>query len=116
MKNLVFVILYIWQILQNLVGLVLVKHYKPQRLHILDNGVKVYYTHKITGGVSFGNYCIVNTGHYRKDMNESLKRDTVRHYAIGKTKLSKIFGPLYLIMLCFPFMDVTADTIGDVKR
>lgn len=116
MKNLVFVILYIWQILQNLVGLALVKHYKPQRLHILDNGVKIYYSHKLTGGISLGNYCILNTGHYRKDMNESLKRDTVRNKAIGYTKLSQIFGPLYLLITLLPQADKWADTIGGVKR
>lgn len=102
MKKFIFILLYIWQLLQNLIGLVVIKFYKPQRVHKLDNGVNIYYSHKMTGGISLGNYCLVNTGHYRKNINESLKRDTVRHEAIGHTKQSRILGPLYLIVIGLP--------------
>ena len=138
MKHFKFALLYIWQILQNLLGLLLVKIYKPQRLHKLDNGVKVYYSHKMKGGISLGNYCLVNTGHYRKNIEESLKRDTVRHEAIGHTKQSRILGPLYLFVIGIPsitwaglygsvirstrngyykfYTEKWADTIADIKR
>ena len=138
MKKIKYVILYLWQLLQNLIGLALVKMYKPQRVHILDNGVKVYYSHKMTGGISLGNYCIVNTGHYRLDIEKSLKRDTVRHEAIGHTKQSRLLGPLYLFVIEIPsliwaglygpivkptkngyykfYTEKWADTIADVKR
>ena len=102
MKKFNFILLYIWQIIQNIVGLLVINYYKPQRVHTLDNGVKIYYSHKMTGGLSLGNYCLVNTGHYRKDINESLKRDTVRHEAIGHTKQSRLLGPLYLLIVGIP--------------
>ena len=102
MQTFTYVLLYIWQLLQNIIGLILIAWYKPQRVHKLDNSVKVYYTHKMKGGISLGNYCIINTGHYRKDINESLKRDTVRHEAIGHTKQSRILGPLYLFLIGIP--------------
>ena len=102
MKKFNFILLYIWQLIQNIAGLLVINYYKPQRVHTLDNGVKIYYSHKMTGGLSLGNYCLVNTGHYRKDINESLKRDTVRHEAIGHTKQSRLLGPLYLLIVGIP--------------
>lgn len=116
MKTFTYILLYVWQFLQNIAGMIMVTKYNPQRVHELDNGVEIYYSHKLTGGISLGNYCILNTGHYRKDMNESLKRDTVRNKAIGYTKLSRIFGPLYLLIILLPQADKWADTLGGVKR
>lgn len=104
MKKITFILLYIWQLLQNLIGLAVIAWYKPQRVHVLNNGVKVYYSHKMTGGISLGNYCIVNTGHYRLDIEKSLKRDTVRNAAIGHTKQSRILGPLYLFVIVIPYL------------
>lgn len=91
--------LYIWQLPQNLLGLILIAIYKPQRMHIMDNGIEIHYSNTMRGGISLGKYALVNTNHYRKDIEESLKRDTVRHEAIGHTKQSRIFGPLYLIII-----------------
>ena len=90
---------YIWQLPQNLLGLILIAFYRPERKHVLDNGVEVHYATRMKGGISLGKYSIVNTCHYRKDVNESLKRDTVRHEAIGHAKQSLMFGPLYLLVI-----------------
>lgn len=90
---------YIWQLPQNLLGLILIAFYRPERKHILENGVEVHYATRMKGGISLGKYSIVNTCHYRKDVNESLKRDTVRHEAIGHAKQSLILGPLYLLVI-----------------
>ena len=87
---------YIWQLPQNLLGLILIAFYRPERKHVLENGVEVHYATRMKGGISLGRYSIVNTCHYRKDVNESLKRDTVRHEAIGHVKQSLLFGWLYL--------------------
>ena len=90
---------YIWQLPQNLLGLILIAFYRPERKHVLENGVEVHYATRMKGGISLGKYSIVNTSHYRKDVNESLKRDTVRHEAIGHVKQSLMFGPLYLLVI-----------------
>lgn len=87
---------YIWQLPQNLLGLILIAFYRPERKHVLENGVEVHYATRMKGGISLGKYSIVNTCHYRKNVNESLKRDTVRHEAIGHAKQSIMFGWLYL--------------------
>jgi hypothetical protein len=87
---------YIWQLPQNLLGLLLIAIYQPNRKHVLDNGVEIHYSVDMNGGISLGKYAIVHSLHYRQKLEDSLKRDTVRHEAIGHTKQSLILGPLYL--------------------
>lgn len=99
MKN---ALLYIWQLPQNLLGLLLIAFYKPERMHIMTNGNKIYFANRISGGISLGKYSIVPAYHYRKSLNEALKRDTVRHEAIGHAKQSMYLGPLYLIVIGLP--------------
>ena len=96
------VLLYLWQLPQNLLGLALVAYYKPQRMYELENGVQIHFARRMIGGISLGKYSIVNFGHYRKDMAESLKRDTVRHEAIGHAKQSQWLGWFYLPVIGLP--------------
>ena len=107
--------LYIWQLPQNLIGLLLIWYYKPNRKHVIDNDVEIYFTNNFPGGISLGKYSIVQAYHYRKDINESLKRDTVRHEAIGHAKQSKMLGPLYLIVVGIPSI-VWAGMYGTVIK
>ena len=102
MRKLKDILLYLWQLPQNLLGLLLVAIYKPERKHVLEDGVEIHFSTKMKGGISLGKYSIVNTIHYRKELEESLKRDTVRHEAIGHAKQSKLLGWFYLpiIGLC----------------
>lgn len=99
MKN---ALLYIWQLPQNLLGLLLIALYRPERMHKLDNGVEVHYATRMTGGISLGKYSLVNTCHYRKDPAESMKRDTVRHKAIGHATQSRYLGWFYLLVIGLP--------------
>lgn len=96
MKKIKNALLYLWQLPQNLLGRILVACYKPERKYVLEDGVEVHFATRMHGGISLGKYSIVNTIHYRKTMEESLKRDTVRHEAIGHAKQSKMLGWLYL--------------------
>ena len=90
---------YLWQLPQNLLGLLLIALYKPERKHVMDNGNEIYFATRMGGGISLGKYSIVNTCHYRKRIDECLKRDTVRHEAIGHAKQSVYLGWLYLIVI-----------------
>lgn len=130
--------MYLWQLPQNLLGLALVACYKPERKHVLENGVEIHFSTKMRGGISLGKYSIVNTIHYRKELENSLKRDTVRHEAIGHAKQSQILGWLYLPVIGLPsicwaglygtlvkptengyykvFPENWADKLGGVKR
>ena len=96
------IFLYVWQLPQNLLGLLLVYIYKPQRVHILENGVEIHYSHKMQGGISLGKYCLVHTSHYRENVEHSLARNTVRHESLGHTKQSMMLGWLYLIVIGLP--------------
>lgn len=101
-RDLWFAMLYLWQLPQNLIGLVLIAWYRPERKHILDSGVHVFYSRRMTGGISLGFCSIVNIGHYRKDMQHSLRHATVRHEAIGHARQSRMLGPLYLVVIGLP--------------
>lgn len=79
-----------------MLGLILVAYYKPERKYVLDNGVEIHFATRKHGSISLGKYSIVNTIHYRKELKDSLKRDTVRHAAIGHAKQSQMLGWLYL--------------------
>lgn len=93
------ILLYVWQVPQNLLGLILIACYKPERMHTMDNGNRIYFATRMKGGISLGKYSLVNVGHYRHDINESLKRDTVRHEAIGHAKQSLYLGWFYLLVI-----------------
>ena len=96
------VALYIWQLPQNLLGLILLIFYKAKHKYTLDSGVTVYFCSYFPGGISLGQYSIVNAYHYRTDKDECLKRDTIKHEAIGHAKQSMMLGPLYLIVIGLP--------------
>lgn len=122
--------LYVWQLPQNVLGLIALSIYKPKRLHILDDGTKIYYSSRYRGGLSLGKYTIVAATHYRNELEVTLHRDTVRHNAIGHSRQSKILGWLYLpALLCsmvvgamfwydkYSFgMERWADRIAKIKR
>ena len=92
-------LLYLWQLPQNLIGLLLIAYYKPENKHILNNGVKVYFSKKFQGGISLGKYAIVNSFYYRKDLNKALQFNIVKHEAIGHAKQSVILGWFYLLII-----------------
>ena len=96
------IMLFIWQLPQNLVGLLVVWLSKPSRMYTLDNGVKVYYSHLMKGGISLGDYVVVNDGHYRQTLEDSLKRNIVRHEAVGHVAQSRMLGWLYLVVIGLP--------------
>lgn len=89
-------LLYIWQLPQHLLGLLLYGYYRPERMHTMQNGNLICYSYKMKGGISLGKYSFVNICHYRADINDSLKRNIVRHEAIGHAKQSLYLGWLYL--------------------
>lgn len=92
MKKFKDILFYLWQLPQNLLGLLLIAIYKPERKHVLDSGVEIHFATRMRGGISLGKYSIVNIIHYREKLEDSLKRDTVRHEAIGHAKQSRMLG------------------------
>ena len=85
-------IMWIWQIPQNLLGLVMILCYKREKVYHRLNGRIFYYTDEMPSGISLGNYIIMN----RED-----KEDGMRH-EYGHTVDSRRWGPLYLLVIGLP--------------
>ena len=80
------IILYIWQLPQNLLGL-LIRYIV--RAELLYSGLYVW---KLRSGLSLGNYIFVN---------EHCADNTILH-ELGHRKQSRILGPLYLLVIGIP--------------
>lgn len=89
MKN---ILLWLWQAPQNIVGLIAYKCYKGYEVctkETCGEGIHCKVSASMKGGVTLGNYIIVNN-------IKSLQHE------LGHTKQSKILGPLYLLVIGLP--------------
>ena len=59
------IFLYLWQLPQNLLGLILLAIYRPEKMLKQYNGVYVYFSSKFPSGISLGKYSILNDIYYR---------------------------------------------------
>lgn len=118
-------LLYVWQLPQNLLGLLLVWLYKaePRYYYVGKTEHKVYISKKMSGGISLGKYIILRTGN----------RVTIAHEH-GHQVQSRYLGWLYLIVVGLwsglrcglhlfkeghyydAFPENWADRLGGVKR
>ena len=80
------IILYIWQLPQNLLGL-LIRYIV--RAELLYSGLYIW---KLRSGLSLGSYIFVN---------ERCADSTILH-ELGHRKQSRILGPLYLLVIGIP--------------
>lgn len=87
MKN---VLLYLWQIPQNIIGLLFLLFIKGEEKHKLGD-IKYYFSWGFPGGITLGKYIIIGT----------TDENTVKH-EYGHTIQSKYLGPLYLIVIGIP--------------
>ena len=86
------VLLYIWQLPQNILGLILLMFYrKEQKFNYKDN-INYYETPEMSSGISLGQYVIVR---YRSNID-------VLNHEYGHCKQSQYLGPLYLILIALP--------------
>ena len=129
MNHLLSIVLYVWQLPQNLLGLLVLLIMKPVKL-IRDTGyAKVYSSRRMSGGISLGQYSCIS---YVSSKNEK----TIRHEGIGHARQSRMLGPLYLVVIGLPsilwaalhnivaprksyywfYTEAWADSLGGVKR
>lgn len=94
MKAILNVILYLWQLPQNLLGLLLVSILKPEDSYDF-NRARLYYATRMRGGISLGRYIIV-----RSAMRDFTGRTEWHEY--GHSRQSMILGPLYLFVIGIP--------------
>jgi len=98
-KTLKNILLYIWQLPQNLLGLILIWYYKMidgDRCYKYDdyNGIEYWVSPSMPSGISLGKYVIFKY-EYREESN-SFKHE------YGHTIQSKKLGWLYLIVIGLP--------------
>lgn len=104
------IVLYIWQLPQNLLGLILILFYRPETHIILHNGNKVYFSRNMAGGISLGKYSIINSYYAglksesktMKPIEELVQLDVVKHEGIGHGTQSRILGWFYLLVIGLP--------------
>lgn len=85
-------LLWLWQASQNIVGLITYKCYKGNKVctkEICGEGIHCKVSTKMNGGITLGNYIIINN------------IDLLEH-ELGHTKQSKMLGPLYLLVIGLP--------------
>ena len=95
MKTLLQILLYLWQLPQNLVGIIIKLFYKTDNtLLYKDKTIRV--CSKFPGGISLGNTLIVKKFPYNKQTWNTVKHEW------GHTRQSLYLGPLYLIVIGIP--------------
>lgn len=94
MKKVSDIILYVWQLPQNLLGLLLVLIYKPENSYSF-NRARLYYSTRMKGGISLGRYIII-----RHTAMEYTGRTEWHEY--GHSRQSMFLGPLYLPVIGLP--------------
>lgn len=87
MKN---ILLYIWQLPQNIAGLIILLFIQGEKKHKFQD-ITYYYYNPFPGGISLGNYLILGYKHAQ----------TIRHEH-GHAIQSRMLGPLYLIIIGIP--------------
>lgn len=132
MSLLVKILLYIWQLPQNLVGLVLVAWNRKRIAYdCMEKDVHYYYVAGFPGGISLGKYILLNSVYVNY-------KGTTEQHEFGHTRQSLILGPLYLFVIGIPsivhawwweecgrdngvsyydfYTEKWADALGGVKR
>ena len=102
MKNFLNIIkeiaLWIWQFPQNIVGLITLAIMGYEKVLTAENGNKIYFSKKMSGGISLGKYSIISDYYIRRVSTDTsiLDLDVTRHEALGHGKQSRWLGPFYL--------------------
>ena len=92
-------LLWLWQLPQNLCGIIYRSISKDNRICVIENndsrsvGAKVY-LQKTKGGISLGKYTFIN--------QDYLDKEIIIKHECGHVKQSKILGPLYLLVIGIP--------------
>lgn len=93
----VYIVLFIWQILQNLIGLgfwLVFKLRGDLETIVTNKYSKVYRSKYMRGGISLGCFAFVS--------DSLAKRETILRHEQGHMHDSKTMGPLYLLIIGLP--------------
>ena len=93
----VYFILFIWQILQNLIGIGFWIYFKLRgdlETIVTNKYSKVYRSKYMSGGISLGSFAFVS--------NNLAKKETAVRHEQGHMWDSKVMGPLYFFIVGIP--------------
>lgn len=94
MKTFINIVLWIWQIPQNILGALLILILKPEiSIDFID--VRLHYATRMRGGISLGRHIILADKY--KDYNGRAEL-----HEWGHTRQSRILGPFYLFVIGIP--------------
>lgn len=94
MRTLISILLYLWQLPQNLLGLLVVAFTRPSSVIPSTDGHSVVRaSYRMRGGISLGRYVVINT--------YQCNTTTIRH-ELGHCRQSRMLGPLYLLAVGLP--------------
>ena len=97
LKNLRNFFLILWQLPQDLVGLIMYPFVgKKKLLQVSEYGTRVYEADNMQGGISLGNFIYLS--------NYSATKDTTIAHELGHTEQSRILGWLYVFVIGIPSM------------
>jgi hypothetical protein len=92
-----YIVLFIWQILQNLIGIGFWVYFKIRgdlETIVKNKYSKVYRSKYMSGGISLGAFAFVS--------NNLAKKETAIRHEQGHMWDSKVMGPLYLFIVGIP--------------
>lgn len=127
MKKVIEILLYVWQLPQNLVGLFMLAWLRPE-FSIVFRTSKIYYSTEMRGGISLGRYIFLNEKYWDEGGDSEL-------HEYGHSRQSLFLGPLYLFVIGIPsilwaawwnesrgvsyykfYTEALADKLGGVER
>lgn len=91
LNGLLSILLYIWQLPQNIAGLILLLYFRKERKVWDYEGIRFYVAPKMQGAITLGQYIILSP--YSATDTETFIHE------FGHTIQSKYLGPLYLIVI-----------------
>ena len=94
MKKAIEILLYLWQLPQNLVGLLLILVLRPEEKYNYE-GATLCYASRMRGGISLGRYIIM------RDVFKDYRGRDEQH-ELGHCRQSLFLGPLYLAVIGVP--------------
>jgi hypothetical protein len=87
-----FILLFIWQLPQNIVALVMLPFLGKLKLVRKANYNYCFEGTNMLGGISLGSFCFVSK-------HSAKSNETVAHEQDGHVKQSHLLGPLYLLVI-----------------
>lgn len=94
MNNFLFILLWIWQLPQNLCGLLIKLYFKGEKKMLKQRGTAFYVAPTMNGGISLGNYIFISV--------KSGDREPVYDHEFGHCIQSRILGPFYVLVVGIP--------------